>query len=42
MNGRRQVLSYGSMGIVRISIVAALSPLIASGLAAGSGKSVLW
>ena len=28
INGRRRVLSYGSMGIVRISIVPALSSLI--------------
>ena len=42
MNGRRQVLSYGPMGIVWFSLVS-LSPLsMTSGFTAGSGKSILW
>ena len=42
INGRRQALSYGCMGIVRFSIVALPLPLMVSGFVAGSGKSILW
>jgi hypothetical protein len=41
-NGRQQGLSYGPMGIVRFSMVAALTPLMISGFIAGCGKSILW
>ena len=42
MNGRRQALSYGPMGIVRFSVVFPPPPLIVSCFVAGSGKSILW
>ena len=42
MNGKRQALSYGPTGIVRLSIVSPFPPLMVSGFEAGSGKSVLW
>ena len=42
MNGRRQALSYGPMGIVWFSIITPSTLLIISGFVAGSGKSILW
>lgn len=42
MNGKRQALSYGPTGIVRLPLVSPPLQLMISGFVAGSGKSVLW